>query len=245
MLEEGNIKKVMAILNNLSGERKDYLNKYLRNAPSWYLESMEIVQKDKNNIFIEEGTDVKFVYVLIEGIVRAIDYRIFGIVYDYIWFDPIKTFGAMEILLKFEQYKTTLMTVTPCTMIKISRSKYETWMLNDMNALHMEIEDMGKSLLEQARKERVFLFLQGMDRIIYLFMDIYEKSNVDNQVVINQTRKEISERTGLSVKTINRSISKMEENGYIIKKGTKISIFEKEYKKIKEYLSPIVDEVIG
>lgn len=245
MLEEGNINKVMAILNNLSGERKEYLNKYLRNAPRWYLESMEIVQKDKNNIFIEEGTDVKFVYILIEGIVRAIDYRIFGIVYDYIWFDPIKTFGAMEILLKFEQYKTTLMTVTPCTMIKISRSKYETWMLNDMNALHMEIEDMGKSLLEQARKERVFLFLQGMDRIIYLFMDIYEKSNVDNQVVINQTRKEISERTGLSVKTINRSISKMEENGYIIKKGTKISIFEKEYKKIKEYLSPIVDEVIG
>lgn len=245
MLEEGNINKVMSTLNNLSGERKEYLNKYLRNAPHWYLESMEVVKKDKNSIFIEEGQDVKFVYILIDGIVRAIDYRIFGIVYDYIWFDNIKTFGAMEILLKFEKYKTTLMTVTPCTILKISRSKYEAWMLNDMNALHMEIEDMGKSLLEQARKERVFLFLQGMDRIIYLFTEIYEKSNVNNQVVINQTRKEISERTGLSVKTINRSIYKMEEEGYITKKGTKITVSKNQYKKIKEYLSPIVDEIKG
>ncbi len=243
MIEEGNINIVMNAINKLSGDRRDYLNRYLSNAPRWFLESMELVKKDKNSIFIEEGKEIKFVYILIEGTVRAIDYRIFGIVYDYNWFDKVKTFGAMEILLKIEQFKTTLMTVTPCTMLKISRSKYEAWMLNDMNALHMEIEDMGKSLLEQARKERVFLFLQGMDRILYLFTEIYENSKENNQIMISQTRKEISERTGLSIKTINRSIKKMVENGFIIKKGTKIIITKEEYVKIKEYLSPIVDEI--
>lgn len=244
MLEKDNLNKVNNVLNGLSDDRKEYLNRYLRNAPRWFFEAMEIIYKDKNNIFVEEGRDVNFVYILLDGIVRGIDYRIFGIVYDYIWFDYVKTFGAMEILLKIGHYKTTLKTVTPCTMLKIERSKYEAWMLNDMNALHMEVEDMGISLLEQARKERVFLFLQGMDRIMYLFMDIYEKSYGDSVVIIKQTRKDISERTGLSIKTINRSIVKLEENGFISKTGPKIKITKEHYDKITKYLSPIVDEMI-
>lgn len=240
---EGNMNKVVTEINNLNGDRKEYLNRYLRNAPRWFLESMEIVYKDKNSVFIEEGTEVNFVYILIEGIVRGIDYRILGIVYDYIWFDEIKAFGAMEILLKIDHYKTTLITVTPCTMFKISRNKYQTWMLNDMNALHMEIEDMGKTLLEQARKERVFLFLQGMDRITYFLTELYENMKTDSKIVIKQTRKEMSERTGLSIKTINRAIAKMEELDYISREGTKISISNNQYKRIKEYLAPIVDKL--
>lgn len=241
---ENNLNKVMSLISGLSEERKEYMNRYLRNAPRWFLESMEIIHKDKNSIFVEEGTDINFVYILVEGTVRGIDYRIFGIVYDYIWFDWIKSFGAMEILLKINKYKTTLKTVTPCTMLKIHRSKYETWMLNDMNALHMEVEDMGLSLLEQARKERVFLFLQGSDRLLYLFMDIYEKAHNEKEVIIKQTRKEISERTGLSIKTINRSIVKLEEHNFISKSGPKIKITSEDYKRIKGYLSPIVDEMI-
>lgn len=242
-MAEENVKVVMDIINGLQGDRKDYLKKYLQNAPHWFLESMEVIHKDKNHIFIEEGTEVQFVYILVEGIVRAIDYRIFGIVYDYIWFDQVKTFGGMEILLKLGEYKTTLKTATPCTMFKISRTQYEAWMLNDMNALHMEVEDMGRSLLEQARKERVFLFLQGMDRIMYLFMDLYEKRNKNKEVIIKQTRKEISERTGLSVKTINRSIIKLLEQGYITKSGTKIMISRTQHQMMRDYLSPIVDEM--
>lgn len=242
MAGQDNINKIVALQNSLTGEKKDYLNRYLDNSPLWFLESMQIVRKEKNSIFIEENAEVDNVYILIDGIVRAIDYRICGIVYDYMWFYSVKVFGAMEILLKMEKYKTTLKTVTDCTMVVISKCKFEKWMLNDINALHMEIESMGSYLLEQARKERVFLFLQGIDRIIYLFTQIYEQSSEDNQCLINLTRVELSERSGSSVKTINRSIKKMEENNYICRNGNKIIITYKQYLIMKEYLAPIVDQ---
>lgn len=242
MAEKENINKIVALQNSLTGEKKEYLSRYLDNSPLWFLESMQIVKKEKNSIFIEENSDVDNVYILIDGIVKAIDYRICGIVYDYMWFYSIKVFGAMEILLKMDKYKTTLKTVTDCTMIVIPKSKFEKWILNDINALHMEAESMGTYLLEQARKERVFLFLQGIDRIIYLFMQIYEQFNVENLCLISLTRVEIAERSGLSVKTINRSIKKMEECNYISRKGNKISISYNQYLTMKEYLAPIVDQ---
>lgn len=242
MAAEDNINKILALLNSLTGEKKEYINRYLCNSPRWFLESMQIVRKEKNSIFIEENTEVDNVYILIDGVVRAIDYRIFGIVYDYMWFYSVKVFGAMEILFNIEKYKTTLMTVTDCTMLVISKSKFENWMINDMSALRMEIESMGNYLLNQARKERLFLFLQGIDRIIYLITQIYEQSNEKNPCILKLTRMDLSERSGLSIKTINRSVKKMEEENYISRSGSKIIITNKQYLAMKEYLAPIVDQ---
>lgn len=241
MPEEGNINNVISTLNRLTGERKDYINKYLTNAPRWLLESMQIVHKDKNTIFIEENKNVDIVYILIDGIVRAIDYRFFGIEYDYMWFYAIKVFGAMEVLLNIEKYKTTLMTVTKCTLLVMPKSKFEKWMMIDISALHMETESMGRYLLEQARKERVFLFLQGADRVMFLFTQIFDQSNENGKCILTLTRKELSERSGLSIKTINRAVKTMEEKGDISRSGNKIIIVHNQYLKMKAYLKPITD----
>lgn len=241
MAGEDNINKLVALQNSLPGEKRKYLNRYLSNSPLWFLESLQIIRKEKNSIFVEENAEVDNVYILVEGIVRAIDYRICGIVYDYMRFYSVKVFGAMEILLNMTKYRTTLITATECTMLVISKSAFEKWMLNDINALHMEIESIGTYLLEQSRKERVFLFLQGNDRIMYLFTQIYEQAGTKNQCVLDLTRVELSERSGLSVKTINRSVKKMEEDGYITRSGNKIIITNRQYLLMKEYLTPIVD----
>lgn len=242
MSGEDNLKKIVELQNSLTGEKQEYLNRYLQNSPLWFLESMHVVHKEKDSIFITENAEVDYVYILVDGIVKAIDYRICGIVYDYMWFYAVEVFGTMEILLNMKRYKTTLKTVTDCTMIVISKSKFKKWMLNDIQALHMEIETIGGNLLEQARKERVFLFLQGMDRIIYLFTQIFEKASEKNRCVLNLTRVELSERSGLSVKTINRSIKKMTEEGFISRDGNKIIITHKQYLTMKKYLAPIVDQ---
>ena len=240
-MSEGNINYVISVLDSLTGERKEYINRYLSNAPRWFLESMQIVHKEKNEIFIEENKNVDMVYILIDGIVRAIDYRFFGIEYDYMWFYPIKVFGAMEVLLNIEKYKTTLMTVTKCTLFVMPKSMFEKWMRNDISALLMETKSMGRYLLEQARKERVFLFLQGADRVSYLFTQIYEQSNESGTCILSFTRKELSERSGLSIKTINRAIKTMEEKGDISRIGNKIIVMQSQYLKMKDYLKAITD----
>lgn len=242
MRTEGNITKLVEIQKELSPEVAEYINKYLSNAPYWVLDSIQIVSKKKDTMFIEENSPVDYVYILLKGTVRAIDYRIKGVVYDYMWFEPCKNFGAMEIFYKIPLYMTTIMTVTDCTMLVISKKNYERWIWDDKNALQLEVKSTGNMLLEQNRTGRLFLFLQGMDRIIYFFVKNYEQEKRDKMALFDFSRQEIAERSGFSVKTVNRAVKKMEEDGYITKSGHKIMVSEEQYLKMKSYLAPIIEE---
>lgn len=236
-----NIDKIIALMNSLKGGEKEYLSKYLENAPMWLLESFQIVDMEQGHVFIREKMEVDMVYILVDGIVKAIDYRIFGMAYDYMWFYAVKVFGSMEILLNLKKYMTTLITVTPCKMLVISKSKFEGWMRNDINSLLLETKSMGTYLLEQARKERVFLFLQGIDRVILLFINLYEQMSKNKICILKLTKQNIADRSGLSLKTIYRAIKKMEGEHYIRREGNKIIIQEYQYFKMKEYITTKVE----
>lgn len=242
MTQEDIIARLVEVKKELEPEAAEYITKYLSNAPYWILDSMQLVSKKKDTMFIEEKAPVDNVYILLKGTVRAIDYRIKGVAFDYMWSEPVKTFGAMEVFYKIPLYMTTIMTVTDCIMLVLSKKNYERWIWEDKNALQMEIKSTGNMLLEQSRIERIFLFLQGMDRIIYFFVRNYDKKKQDNVAIFDITRQEIAERSGFSVKTVNRAVKKMEDEDFITKKGHKIIISHKQYLKMKEYLVPIIDE---
>ena len=237
---EENISRIMELQNNLPKEQSEALNKLLSNAPRWVLESTQIVKKEKNTIFIEENTPADTVYILVDGTVRAIDYRIRGVVYDYMWFHAIKVFGSMEIFFEIPLYMTTLKTVTDCTMLVMSRASFDRWIWDDKNALRMEIARIGDYLLEENRNERVILFLQGADRIIYLLTKSYEAENPKDEYIVNISRQELAERSGFSIKTVNRSVQKLQQDGFIGRRGRRIVISRAQYDSMINYLEPVI-----
>lgn len=234
--ENINFDKVLEGIKQLKSEKKEYLDKFLENAPIWLLNSIQFVTMEKNSVFIKENEEVDRVYILLDGIVKGIDYRMFGIAYNYMRFSPIEVFGSMEMVLEVPTFKTTLVTVTDCKMLVIPIYKYEKWMRNDINAFFMDVKSMVNYLLEQARKERIFLFLQGTDRLFMLFMQMYEESVKNDVCKISLTRQELSDCSGLCVKTINRAVKKLEKEDYIKKEGHKLIITQEQYLKIKNYI---------
>ncbi len=225
-------------------QKSPYLEEYLKNAPYWLIDSLVLVKRAKDTIIVEENAKADTIYILVEGLVRAMDYRIKGIAYDYMWFYPVEVFGAMEIFFERDRYMTTLKAVTDCSFIVLTREQYSRWIWNDTNALRIEVKALGKSLLDQNRVGRVFLFLQGTDRIMYMLALQYERFCRGKTLVVNSVRQELAERSGLSIKTVNRAVKQMEEEGYISRKGRKITVSQEEYKKMKNYLSTIVDQDI-
>lgn len=239
MSAEENISGVMELLKSLKPEQHDYLNRYLSNTPRWVLESVQVLKKGKDTVFVEENTPADYIYILADGIVRAIDYRFQGVAYEYMWFYAVKTFGTMETMLNIPLYMTTLKTVTPCAMLVLPRTVYEKWIWKDSNAVRMEVESMGLYLLEQSRVGRAYLFLQGMDRLLFMFAHSYEQKKTDGDMILNMTRQELAERNGISIKTTNRAVKKMEEEGFIGRSGRKITVTHAQYEKMKAYLQPL------
>lgn len=235
--------EVVELIDELHTKERDYLNNYLANAPKWLLEAFQIVRIKKGNAFIHENAYVDTVYILVEGVVKATDYRVQEIAYDYARFYPVEVFGAMEFLMGYEEYKTTLITETDCRFLRVSKDQFAKWMLTDIHAVLEQVKAMSVYLLEQVRKERLFLFLQGADRLFLLFMQIYQKSARHKVCRIRLTRKDLSNSTGLCIKTINRCVKKMEEDGYISREGRTIVIDRDQYQRIKAVVSEKIDEV--
>ena len=227
----------------LNDESRIYLEQFLKNAPRWLLEEFQEVLLSKDTEFITESDPANTVYILLTGVVKATDLRVFPVVYDFIRFYPVEIFGAMEFLLGEETYKTTLITVTNCRFLKLSKDQFAKWVLNDINALKMFTASMTKYLLEQCRKERLFMFLQGEERVLLFLNDFYEKNHSDDKVIIDMSRNDLAKGTALSVRTVNRTVKELIKGGFLVKKGQKLILTFEKYKEIKLRLADKIDDI--
>ena len=130
-------------------------------------------------------------------------------------------------------YQTTLSTVTLCIILVIPRNLFEQWIMQDIRVLRMEAKAMGSFLLEEVKRERIFLFMQGSDRLTYTLLHIYEHTAGPKGCMLQLTQQNLADSTGLSVKTISRSLKDLELSGHITRYSYKIHISEEQYQQMK------------
>ena len=233
--------KVITAMNHLEGKEKEELNKLLRNAPVWLLNACTVLNLKKGEIFVREKEPVQTVYILIKGTVKACDFRMLGVAYEFCRYEAVDILGGMELFVECEQYQTTLITETPCQFITVAKDKFAKWMREDANAQWFHSNKMINYLLAECRRERAYLFLQGTDRVYLFFEFLYERCGCPEICASKITRQQISDETGLSVKTINRALSKMAEEELITIKGRQILLSRGQYEELKERTAEKID----
>ena len=242
-MKEPCLLRVAPILNNIREDRKKQLETYFATAPRWLLDSLVVEEMKKGTIFIREGERVDTIYFIAEGIIKATDYRIYGISYDFMTiFKKVYAYGGMEVIMDLEYYRTTLQTVTDCIVIKIPQTQFRKWIMSDLEALKKESALMAEYLLEEARNSRAFLFLQGSDRLAQLLVTRYQEYAENGVLRMSGNRKSLSDSTGLCLKTVNRGIKKFCESGYVTQDGRDLVMDQAQYLKLKGIVTTILAE---
>lgn len=224
--------KVLNLIAALDDEKRNYLNKYLENAPISILEQIDIVDMKGGTTFIYEGEEIEKIYILVDGSVKATDQYRDGVSFEYMWFKPIKVFGTMEILLDMDTYRTSLTTVTNSRFLVISRRAFEKWINHDEKALRLEAKTMGTYLLTQAKMARAFLFFEGKQRVmVFIEATLDMNTGADS---IRLSRQRIADSTGLSTRTVDRAIRELTADGYLRCRGGRLYISLEQRKRLKE-----------
>lgn len=232
--------KVLAAMNELEGKAKEELSTLLKNAPVWLLNACTVVDMKKGEAFINEKEPVQTVYILIKGNVKACDFRIMDVAYEFCRYNAVEILGGMELFVDCEEYMTTLICETDCQFITLPKDAFAKWMKRDGNALWFQTRKMTTYMLAENRRERAYLFLQGTDRVYLFFEFLYER--MEKEVCTTKmTRQQIADETGLSIKTINRALSKMAEEDLIMIKGRQISLNRSQYEELKERTAEKID----
>lgn len=217
--------------------RRTEILDYLRTAPQWVLESIMVQQVKGETVLLREGGQRNMVYILAEGIAEAVDMRIYGMPFTFKQFHGMYAFGGMEVVLNIDMYMTTIKTVTDSTFIAIPGKVFEKWMHLDAEAFQREAKRNIYKLLEESRTNRLYLFLQGADRLALMLIKLYEDERAGDVLQFAYDRQQMSDTSGLSIKTVSRSIKKFSEENLISREGNRISIDRTQYEALKKTLS--------
>lgn len=234
----GDLEKVIA---KLSVERQDFLKNYFKYAPQWLFDNFQVVEFPANKTFVKEGDKADVVYILLDGKVLAIDYRVFEIVYRHYEFCPIEALGSMEIIGDLEYYMTTLKTVEKSIFLKISRQIFEKWLNEDNNAYRIQSAKIERYLLKQVRRERLNVLLNGTERVAIMLVRLYEACAANDTTIICINRKEFVETTGLSDRTVTRILKDFEQKKLVSRRGWDVVVNYEQYMEIKKRIDDKVD----
>ncbi len=219
---------------------KKQLNKHFASAPEWILDYFSVVKIPPNAFFVNENDPADTVYYVVDGLYKAIDYRIFGVEYVFAEFSKVYAMGGLEALLDFDTYIATLQAISECIAIKIPRSQFNKWLESDIVALRHESKMMGEYLLEQGQLAREYLFLPGPERLSKILIQRYERDAVNGVLKAALSRQDLSNETGFGIKTVSRSLKYLTDKGLITRNKRYIIVDYEQYLQMKGIIASIV-----
>ena len=210
-------------------------------------EMFQLFPKDENvmlrtmksgSVFIQEDTPSVTVYVLLSGRVAAFwnqpGQSQFLAMHDV----PLTILGDLAPLGNIPYHTTSMRTYTKTYFLTMRRDTSLRWTDID-NALYRKLVLHNLNMLmNQAMHSRSASCQPTRQRILEYLCWYYEVERKDSgtTVLIRKTREEITEDLGhISLRTLNRYISELEDVGLFSIVRGKIQIAQKQYEKIVQY----------
>ena len=89
--------QVLPFLNEIDKKKRERFEEYFYSAPVWLMDSFQIVELDAGVVFVKENTPVDTIYIIGRGMIKATDYRIYGITYDFMRFEGVYAMAGWRL----------------------------------------------------------------------------------------------------------------------------------------------------
>lgn len=202
------------------------------NASKVFLDNCSIKKITRNTRFVTAGENVDKVWFMLSGEVEAFEEYITGDVYVFTRYREPELFGEMEAIADIPIYSTSLIASADCVFICFPVPLYLQYLKNNGEILYIRTHSIIKNIFNEAKVNRANLMLNSIDRIKIYFAKQYRTNNTGGKCVLANTRQQIADETGFSLKTVNRIVKKLNEQNYINISGHKLIISEDQYKRI-------------
>lgn len=103
------------------------------------------------------------------------------------------------------------------------------------------LKDVKKDRREQFERYFQTAPLWGADRLALLFVDYFEQYGQGGVLWVREGQKSLADKTGFCLKSVNRAVKKLSEQGLIEKQGNQIKINQEQYERMKAQIAEKLD----
>lgn len=211
---------------------------YLRGLPEGIRNRYTIRTFPPGYIIHQKQTRLDYFGIVCSGQHRVINEFENGNVFMIEKNDAVDFIGEVTILAEMEETSVTIETITECVVFMISRKDFEEWIRRDIEFLRLVSKKVAFKLYRSSYNQGAKLFYPpGFLLMEYLLKYGKEKDiHKYGMVTVKKTRQDIYEELGMTVKTINRTVQKLKDEGLIsIQKG-KITMTVEQYERGRQEL---------
>lgn len=232
----------MDVFKELPLKKKEYMEVLFRNCTEEVRYYMTLIDIEPNQAFIKAGTKCTHIYIILSGKVTGVEWPMNDRSYPFKDFGPGDFFGEIECFAGLPKYRISIVSSTKCRVLSIPANYYMEWMHMDVDALFLRTQENMHRLIVQTAEARNYLFMEGKDRLmVHLIRKYEQKQPLVKTLELKQTRNQIADEIGFSLKTLNRSVKKLEEMEVISTNKGKVVITEEGYRQMKAYIEHYIN----
>ena len=161
----------------------------------------------KNDVLFYEEEMANFYFQVVEGCVRMFNSNDEGKEFTQGYFCEGQSFGEPPIFID-EKYPATAVAFHDCKIIKLSKEKFLK-ILDEYPAIQKQFLKLLAQRIHNKAKTSKDIINQKPEFRIVAFLNAHKKSTGNNKEVVQFTRQEIANFTGLRVETVIRTLNKM------------------------------------
>ena len=219
------------------------LEEYTRYMPEELWQRCSIRVYPPGTIIHQKDYKLEYFGLIAKGEHRVINEFQNGNVYMIEKNEPIDFVGEVTILAGMEKTSVTIETLTETTVAFFSRKDFEDWISKDIHFLRLVAHKVAYKLYRSSYNRGARLFYPPhfilLDYILKAAaaMDIEKK----HEIILPKTRQALYEECGITVKTINRTVKKLKDEGLISLRKGKISMTSEQYRKAQKVIHHYVN----
>lgn len=239
----------------LNKEQLAFLQDFFLHCPDSFLPNLMLKSYPANETLISTDDSCSCIYILLKGRLQGIEERVSDTEYRFMEIPAIEIIGDFEIFSQAPARFITLTTLERSLCLIIPAKAYLAWIKEDSHALFIRIQMLVTQWMMQTRSDRKNFFLDNRTRVLQL---LYHECSVFPSpagpassgkpspsrssmggkspaagYTVRDTRSMLAARIGCSVRTVNRIVSQLCEEGYISLVHGKIHISPEQLLKMK------------
>ena len=223
------------------------LKEYTKNMPEDIRSRCTVRTHAAGSIIHQKNMELEYFGIVAKGENRVINEFENGNVYMIESNKAIDFIGEVTILAGMSRTSVTIEAVTDNVVAYISRKDAERWLASDMNILHLTARHTAFKLYRSSYNTGAKLFYPPS----YLLLDYMvkygrqsgmESSRPPKTITVLRTRQMLQEEIGVNVKTLNRTIRQLKEEGFFSLCKGKITFTREQYGMAMEWLEAAKDK---